>query len=72
MLCTTQLVLLLKKKKKKNCPVKAIHGVTLEIRSTHQVPIEIGSAQRKALVIPWLLGASRKHPPIPPSPKKNA
>ena len=60
------------KKKKKNCPVKAIHGVTLEIRLTHQVPIEIRSAQRKALVIPWLLWASRKHPPIPPSPQKNA
>ena len=29
---------------------------------THQVPIEIGSAQGKALAIRWLLGASRKRP----------
>ena len=64
--------IIINKNKKNNCPIKAIRGVTPEIRSTHQVPIEIGSAQRKALVIPWLLGASRKHPPIPPSPKKNA
>ncbi|KAE8646966.1 hypothetical protein Csa_020846 [Cucumis sativus] len=28
--------------------------------STHQVPIEIGSTQGKALVIRWLLGTSRK------------
>ncbi|KAF8047353.1 hypothetical protein N665_3080s0006 [Sinapis alba] len=28
--------------------------------STHQVPIEIGSTQGKALAIRWLLGASRK------------
>ncbi|MBA0577408.1 hypothetical protein Golob_024948 [Gossypium lobatum] len=27
----------------------------------HQVPIEIGSIQGKALVIRWLLGASQKH-----------
>ena len=30
--------------------------------STHQVPIEIGSTQGKALAIRWLLGASRKCP----------
>nr|YP_010964581.1 ribosomal protein S7 [Hedysarum campylocarpon]WNM89236.1 ribosomal protein S7 [Hedysarum campylocarpon] len=30
--------------------------------STHQVPIEIGSTQRKALAIRWLLAASRKRP----------
>ncbi|KAK9082258.1 hypothetical protein Syun_031716 [Stephania yunnanensis] len=30
--------------------------------STHQVPIEIGSTQGKALAIRWLLGASRKRP----------
>nr|YP_009689089.1 30S ribosomal protein S7 [Trillium govanianum]YP_009689103.1 30S ribosomal protein S7 [Trillium govanianum]AAS65776.1 ribosomal protein S7 [Trillium grandiflorum]QEL51806.1 30S ribosomal protein S7 [Trillium govanianum]QEL51819.1 30S ribosomal protein S7 [Trillium govanianum] len=30
--------------------------------STHQVPIEIGSKQGKALAIRWLLGASRKRP----------
>ncbi|KAH9686108.1 30S ribosomal protein S7 [Citrus sinensis] len=30
--------------------------------STHQVPIEIGSAQGKALAVRWLLGASRKRP----------
>ncbi|KAH9530518.1 hypothetical protein CY35_20G007800 [Sphagnum magellanicum] len=30
--------------------------------STYQVPIEIESAQGKALAIRWLLGASRKHP----------
>ncbi|MBA0872711.1 hypothetical protein Goshw_019085, partial [Gossypium schwendimanii] len=28
--------------------------------STHQVPIEIGSTQGKALAIRWLLGVSRK------------
>ena len=28
--------------------------------STHQVPVEIGSAQGKELAIRWLLGASRK------------
>ncbi|KAL5823695.1 hypothetical protein ACOSQ4_021595 [Xanthoceras sorbifolium] len=33
---------------------QAIHG------STYQVPIEIESAQEKALVVRWLLGASRK------------
>ncbi|MBA0638724.1 hypothetical protein Godav_028821, partial [Gossypium davidsonii] len=31
-------------------------------RSTHQVPIEIGSTQGKALAICWLLGASQKRP----------
>ncbi|XVF50370.1 hypothetical protein PTKIN_Ptkin04bG0092700 [Pterospermum kingtungense] len=49
---------------------QAIRGVTLDIsvkarhvgRSTHQVPIEIGSTQGKELAICWLLGASRKHP----------
>ena len=30
--------------------------------STHQVPIEIGSTQGKALAIRWLLAASRKRP----------
>ncbi|MBA0799224.1 hypothetical protein Gohar_009753, partial [Gossypium harknessii] len=30
--------------------------------STHQVPIEIGSTQGKALTIRWLLGTSRKRP----------
>ncbi|MFQ6620023.1 hypothetical protein Gotur_001026, partial [Gossypium turneri] len=43
-------------------------GVTLDIAvkarriggSIHQVPIEIGSTQGKALAIRWLLGASRK------------
>ena len=30
--------------------------------STHQVPIEIGSTQGKALAIRWLLGPSRKRP----------
>ncbi|MBA0765868.1 hypothetical protein Gotri_014983, partial [Gossypium trilobum] len=30
--------------------------------STYQVPIKIGSTQGKALVIRWLLGASRKRP----------
>ncbi|KAK8949792.1 hypothetical protein KSP40_PGU003053 [Platanthera guangdongensis] len=30
--------------------------------STHQVPIEIGFTQGKALAISWLLGASRKRP----------
>ncbi|MBA0630685.1 hypothetical protein Godav_002756, partial [Gossypium davidsonii] len=30
--------------------------------STHQVPIEIGSTQGKALAIGWLLGVSRKCP----------
>nr|BEG71944.1 ribosomal protein S7 [Astragalus macropelmatus] len=30
--------------------------------STHQVPIEIGSTQGKALAIRWLLGAARKRP----------
>ncbi|PIA64750.1 hypothetical protein AQUCO_00100312v1 [Aquilegia coerulea] len=49
---------------------QAVHGVTPEIAvkarrvggSTHQVPIEIGSKQGKALAIRWLLGASRKRP----------
>ncbi|RYR47793.1 hypothetical protein Ahy_A07g033759 [Arachis hypogaea] len=47
---------------------QAIHGVTPDIavkarrRSTHQVLIEIGSTQGKALAICWLLGASRKRP----------
>ncbi|RZC92518.1 hypothetical protein C5167_041862 [Papaver somniferum] len=49
---------------------QAIRGVTPDIAvkarrvggSTHQVPIEIGSTQGKALVIRWLLGASRKCP----------
>nr|QAX91659.1 30S ribosomal protein S7 [Diapensia purpurea]QAX91737.1 30S ribosomal protein S7 [Berneuxia thibetica] len=31
--------------------------------STHQVPIEIGPTQGKALAIRWLLAASRKRPP---------
>ena len=43
---------------------QAIRGVTLDIavkarcvgRSTHQVPIEIGSAQGKTLPVCWLLG----------------
>ncbi|CAH9120597.1 unnamed protein product [Cuscuta europaea] len=30
--------------------------------STHQVPVEIGSTQGKALAIRWLLAASRKRP----------
>jgi len=47
---------------------QAIRGVTPAVKakrvggSTHQVPIEIGSAQGKALAIRWLLGASRKRP----------
>jgi len=49
---------------------QAIRGVTPDIAvkarrvgwSTHQVPIEIGSTQEKALAICWLLGASRKRP----------
>jgi small subunit ribosomal protein S7 len=49
---------------------QAIRGVTPDIAvkarrvggSTHQVPIEIGSTQGKALAIRWLLGASRKLP----------
>ncbi|XP_052880861.1 30S ribosomal protein S7, chloroplastic-like [Gossypium arboreum] len=49
---------------------QAIRGVTPDIAvkarrvggSTHQVPIEIGSTQGKALAIRWLLGASRKRP----------
>nr|YP_009732837.1 ribosomal protein S7 [Diphyscium foliosum]QHU77183.1 ribosomal protein S7 [Diphyscium foliosum] len=40
-------------------------NVTVKARrvggSTYQVPIEIKSAQGKALAIRWLLGASRKH-----------
>jgi len=47
---------------------QAIRGVAPDItvkarrvdRSTHQVPIEIGSTQGKTLAIRWLLGASRK------------
>ncbi|KAE9617795.1 putative ribosomal protein S5/S7 [Lupinus albus] len=47
---------------------QAIRGVTPDIAvkarrvggSTHQVPIQIGSAQGKALAIRWLLGESRK------------
>ncbi|PHT50077.1 30S ribosomal protein S7, chloroplastic [Capsicum baccatum] len=47
---------------------QAIRGVTPDITvkarcvggSTHQVPIEIGSTQGKALAIHWLLAASRK------------
>ncbi|CAN6441067.1 unnamed protein product [Victoria cruziana] len=49
---------------------QAIHGVTPNIAvkarrvggSTHQVPMEIGSIQGKALSNHWLLGAYRKHP----------
>ncbi|KAK7366094.1 hypothetical protein VNO78_38530 [Psophocarpus tetragonolobus] len=49
---------------------QAIRGVTPDIAvkarrvggSTHQVPVEIGSTQGKALAIRWLLGASRKRP----------
>ncbi|CAI8582989.1 unnamed protein product [Vicia faba] len=49
---------------------QAIRGVTPNIgvkarrvsESTHQVPIEIGSTQGKALAIRWLLAASRKRP----------
>ncbi|KAK5838460.1 hypothetical protein PVK06_007190 [Gossypium arboreum] len=49
---------------------QAIRGVTPDIAvkarrvggSTHQVPIEIGSTQGKALAIRWLLGASQKRP----------
>ncbi|RYR53088.1 hypothetical protein Ahy_A06g027977 [Arachis hypogaea] len=49
---------------------QAIRGVTPDIvvkarrvgGSTHQVLIEIGSTQGKALAIRWLLGASRKCP----------
>jgi small subunit ribosomal protein S7 len=49
---------------------QAIRGVTPDIAvkarrvggSTHQVPIEIGSTQGKALAIRWLLGASRTRP----------
>ncbi|KAL4196971.1 hypothetical protein AMTRI_Chr04g248930 [Amborella trichopoda] len=49
---------------------QAIRGVTPDIAvkarrvggSTHQVPIEIGSTQGKALAICWFLGASRKRP----------
>ncbi|KAL5555598.1 hypothetical protein UlMin_037834 [Ulmus minor] len=49
---------------------QAIRGVTPDIAvkarrvggSTHQVPIEIGSTQGKALAIHWLLGASQKCP----------
>ncbi|PHT42294.1 30S ribosomal protein S7, chloroplastic [Capsicum baccatum] len=47
---------------------QAIRGVTPDIivkarrvgESTHQVPIEIGSTQGKALAIRWLLAASQK------------
>ncbi|CAA6655886.1 unnamed protein product [Spirodela intermedia] len=49
---------------------QAIRGVTpgIAVKSrrvggaTHQVPIEIGSRQGKALAIRWLLGAFRKRP----------
>ncbi|EYU38954.1 hypothetical protein MIMGU_mgv1a024520mg [Erythranthe guttata] len=49
---------------------QAIHRVTPDLGvkarrvggSTHQVPIEIGSTQGKALAIRWLLAASRKRP----------
>ncbi|TYJ34178.1 hypothetical protein E1A91_A05G151100v1, partial [Gossypium mustelinum] len=49
---------------------QAIRGVTPDIAvkarrvggSTHQVPIEIGFTQGKAVAIRWLLGASRKCP----------
>nr|YP_010426524.1 ribosomal protein S7 [Phyllolobium chinense]QWX87935.1 ribosomal protein S7 [Phyllolobium chinense]USM11216.1 ribosomal protein S7 [Phyllolobium chinense] len=63
----------IKQKTKKN-PLsvlrQAIRGVTPDIvvkarrvgGSTHQVPIEIGSTQGKALAIRWLLTASRKRP----------
>ncbi|KAJ0644712.1 putative ribosomal protein S5/S7 [Helianthus annuus] len=41
-------------------------GIAVKARrvggSTHQVPIEIGSTQGKALAIRWLLAASRKCP----------
>nr|YP_010881405.1 ribosomal protein S7 [Pellia epiphylla]WIA67358.1 ribosomal protein S7 [Pellia epiphylla var. borealis]WIA67443.1 ribosomal protein S7 [Pellia epiphylla var. borealis]WIA67881.1 ribosomal protein S7 [Pellia epiphylla]WIA67966.1 ribosomal protein S7 [Pellia epiphylla]WIA68052.1 ribosomal protein S7 [Pellia epiphylla] len=43
---------------------KTAPNVTVKARriggSTHQVPLEIGSTQGKALAIRWLLGASRK------------
>lgn len=47
---------------------QAIHAVTPDIAlkprrvggSTHQIPIEIGSSQGKALAIRWLLRASQK------------
>ncbi|RZC65339.1 hypothetical protein C5167_009029 [Papaver somniferum] len=53
-----------------NMLVNPISGVTPDIAvkarrvggSTHQLPIEIGSTQGKALNIRWLLGASRKRP----------
>ncbi|KAG5586131.1 hypothetical protein H5410_046565 [Solanum commersonii] len=49
---------------------QTIRGVTPDItvkarhvgRSTHQVPIELGSTKGKALDIRWLLEASRKRP----------
>nr|QKV48132.1 ribosomal protein S7 [Risleya atropurpurea]QKV48135.1 ribosomal protein S7 [Risleya atropurpurea] len=49
---------------------QAIRGITPDIAvkerrvggSTHQVPIEIGSTQGKALAIRWLLKSSRKRP----------
>nr|YP_009000140.1 ribosomal protein S7 [Silene chalcedonica]YP_009000153.1 ribosomal protein S7 [Silene chalcedonica]AGZ18131.1 ribosomal protein S7 [Silene chalcedonica]AGZ18144.1 ribosomal protein S7 [Silene chalcedonica] len=62
-----------KKKTEKN-PLsvlrQAIRRVTPDIAvkarrvsgSTHQVPIEIGYTQGKALAIRWLLGAARKRP----------
>ncbi|MBA0814749.1 hypothetical protein Gohar_020556 [Gossypium harknessii] len=61
-------------KKKETNPLsvlsQATGGVTPDIAikvrciggSTHQVPIEIGSTQGKALAIHWLLGVSRKRP----------
>ncbi|KAL5734279.1 hypothetical protein ACOSP7_032140 [Xanthoceras sorbifolium] len=45
----------IQQKTEKN-PLSVLRG------STHQVPIEIGSAQGKALAVRWLLGASRKRP----------
>jgi small subunit ribosomal protein S7 len=60
----------LQKKKLLSVLRQAIRGVTPDIAvkarrvggSTHQVPIEIGPTQGKALAIRWLLGASRKRP----------
>ncbi|CAN4128527.1 unnamed protein product [Withania somnifera] len=57
---------------------QAIRGVTPDITvkarrvggSTHQVPIEIGSTQGKALAIRWLLAASRKRPVAMPYAKR--
>ncbi|KAL6556190.1 hypothetical protein OROGR_005478 [Orobanche gracilis] len=63
----------IKKKKKTNTLSvlrQTIRRVTPDIAvkarrvsgSTHQVPIEIGSTQGKAIAIRWLLAASRKRP----------